>query len=198
MATPVPSPSASRTGPRPGGRSARVQEAVHRATRELAAEHGREALTVPMVAARAGVTPSTIYRRWGDLAELLADVSVERMRPEGEPADTGSLRGDLLAWAEQYNEEMSSQPGRGMLRDVLSAQSPDDRPSCRCASYVAMQIGVLLERAQARGDGAPAVEHLMDALVAPLLFRLLFTSAPATTDEIAGWIDASLAAAQPA
>jgi AcrR family transcriptional regulator len=199
MATTAPSPSTSRTAPRPGGRSARVQEAVHRATRELAAEHGREALTVPMVAARAGVTPSTIYRRWGDLSELLADVSVERMRPEGEPADTGSLRGDLLAWAEQYNEEMSSQPGRGMMRDVLGAQSPDDRPSCRCANYVATQIGVLLDRARARGEAAPPVERLMDALVAPLLFRLLFMPAPATADDIAGWIDASLSSAdQPA
>jgi AcrR family transcriptional regulator len=196
MATPTIAP---RTAPRPGGRSARVQEAVHRATRELAAEHGREAITVPMIAARAGVTPSTIYRRWGDLAELLADVSVERMRPEGEPADTGSLRGDLLAWAEQYNEEMSSQPGRGMMRDVLGAQSPDDRPSCRCASFVATQIGVLLERAQARGEPAPPVERLMDTLVAPLLFRLLFTPAPATAVEIGRWIDAALAAAdQPA
>ncbi|KTT14530.1 TetR/AcrR family transcriptional regulator [Pseudacidovorax intermedius] len=185
----------TRTAPRPGGRSARVQEAVHRAARELTAELGREALTVPMIATRAGVTPSTIYRRWGDLAELLADVSVERMRPEGEPADTGSLRGDLLAWAEQYNEEMSSQPGQGMLRDVLSAQSPDDRPSCRCAGFVALQIGVLLDRARTRGEATPPVDRVMDMLVAPLLFRLLFTPAPATADEIAGWIDASLATA---
>ncbi|RDI28608.1 TetR/AcrR family transcriptional regulator [Pseudacidovorax intermedius] len=187
----------NRTAPRPGGRSARVQEAVHRATRELTAEHGREALTVPMVAARAGVTPSTIYRRWGDLAELLADVSVERMRPDGEPADTGSLRGDLLAWAEQYNEEMSSELGRAMLRDVLSAQSPDARPSCRCADFIALQIGVLLGRAQARGVTTPPVGRVMDTLVAPLLFRLLFTAGPVTLDEIAGWVDASLTTASP-
>ncbi|WP_295525318.1 TetR/AcrR family transcriptional regulator [uncultured Pseudacidovorax sp.] len=191
------SPTLPRTGPRPGGRSARVQEAVHRAVRELAAEHAREALTVPMVAARAGVTPSTIYRRWGDLAELLADVSVERMRPDGEPADTGALRGDLLAWAEQYNEEMSSQVGRAMLRDVLGVQSPDARPSCRCADFIALQIGVLLGRAQARGEAAPAVERVMDTLVAPLLFHLLFTAAPATGVQIAGWVNASLAAAAP-
>lgn len=186
-AAPRPAP------PRPGGRSARVQEAVHRAARELAAEHGREALTVPMVAARAGVTPSTIYRRWGDLAELLADVSVERLRPEGEPADTGSLRGDLLAWAEQYNEEMSSQPGRGMLRDVLSALSVESGPAYRCADFTAQQIGLLLERAQARAESAPHLQQLMDRLVAPLYFRLLFTRDTATLDDIARWVDASLA-----
>ena len=49
---------------RVGGRSARIQAAVHDAVRALTAEVGREALTVPMIAGRAGVTPSTIYRRW--------------------------------------------------------------------------------------------------------------------------------------
>ncbi|KAF1045722.1 TetR-like C-terminal domain-containing protein [Xylophilus sp.] len=62
-----------REGVHPGGRSARVQESVHAAVRALLAEHDRAALTVPMVAARAGVTPSTICRRWGDLGDLLSD-----------------------------------------------------------------------------------------------------------------------------
>ncbi|MFE3652021.1 helix-turn-helix domain-containing protein, partial [Streptomyces sp. NPDC059152] len=59
---------------RPGGRSARVQEAVHTAVRELESEVGRDALTVPLIAARAGVTPSTIYRRWGDLRDYKSHV----------------------------------------------------------------------------------------------------------------------------
>ena len=56
---------------RPGGRSARVQASVHAAVRALLAEMSRPEITVPLIAARAGVTPSTIYRRWGDLQELL-------------------------------------------------------------------------------------------------------------------------------
>jgi hypothetical protein len=48
---------------------------------------------------------------------LLADVALARMRPDSEPANTGSLRGDLQAWAEQYLDEMSSEPGRNMMRD---------------------------------------------------------------------------------
>ena len=82
----------ARHAPRPGGRSARVQEAVHRATRDLLATEGREALTVPLIATRAGVTPSTVYRRWGDLDELLADVSVEGVRPDREPAHRPLVR----------------------------------------------------------------------------------------------------------
>src|ERR1700712_1163318 len=80
---------------RQGGRSARIQQAVHSAVRDLLAEADRAAINVPLIAERARVTPSTIYRRWGDVSQLLADVAAERLRPIAEPDDTGSLKGDL-------------------------------------------------------------------------------------------------------
>ncbi len=181
---------------RPGGRSARVQEAVHAATRELLDLHGRDALTVPLIAARAGVTPSTIYRRWGDLVDLLADVSVQRLRPDGEPADTGTLRSDLRTWAEQFHEEMSSEVGVGMLRDVLSTgQYGDGAGACQCAAFTASQIALMLERARARGEPAPTVDAVMDGFVAPLIYRLLFGPTPAGTAQSSRWIDACMASA---
>jgi AcrR family transcriptional regulator len=144
-------PMSSRPNPRPGGRSARVQAAVHQATHELMEAHGRAALTVPLIAAHAGVTPSTIYRRWGDLADLLADVAMERMRPEGEPTDTGTVKGDLRAWAEQFLDEMSSEIGLAMMRDVLSGSTSGEVPvPCRCAEFTASQIAAIVERGIAR------------------------------------------------
>src|SRR5699024_4957140 len=106
---------------RPGGRSARIQHAVHQAVRELEQSLPRAELTLPRIAEHAGVTPSTLYRRWGNLTELLADVHLERMRADAPPADTGTLAGDLLAWSSQYYEEMTSQPGQVMLRDVVAS-----------------------------------------------------------------------------
>ncbi|MFD0408974.1 TetR/AcrR family transcriptional regulator, partial [Kitasatospora sp. NPDC127116] len=161
---------------RPGGRSARVQEAVHTAVRELLAEVGREALTVPMVAQRAGVTPSTVYRRWGDLAELLSDVAVERLRPDTEPADRGGLRADLTAWAEQFLDEMASASGRAYVRDALLGD-PDGGNAGQCSAYAAEQLALVLARARARGEEAPGVEAAMDRLVAPLMYRILFRPA---------------------
>ena len=99
---------------RQGGRSARIQEAVHAATQALLNEVGRSAINVPMIAERAGVTPSTVYRRWGDLAQLLADTAAERLRPIADPDDTGSLAGDLRAFVMQYAEEMGSPVGRAL------------------------------------------------------------------------------------
>lgn len=162
---------------RPGGRSARVQQSVHRAVQSLLARHGRDGLSVPLVAAEAGVTPSTIYRRWGDLATLLADVAVQRLRPDTEPLDTGSLRGDLLAWTEQYLDEMSSAPGRTMMRDVLAARD-GSMPACQCGALLRAQLAPILERAARRGEAAPELEHLLDVLVAPIVFRLLYDETP--------------------
>ena len=105
---------------RQGGRSARIQEAVHLATQALLNEVGRSEINVPMIAERAGVTPSTVYRRWGDLAQLLADTAAERLRPIADPEDTGSLAGDLRAFVLQYAEEMGSPVGRALMRDVLA------------------------------------------------------------------------------
>ncbi|MEU9075214.1 TetR/AcrR family transcriptional regulator [Kitasatospora sp. NPDC048538] len=158
---------------RPGGRSARVQAAVHEAVRDLLAEVDRDALTVPLVAQRAGVTPSTIYRRWGDLQELLSDVAVERLRPDTAPDDHGDLRTDLTAWAEQFLDEMSSPSGRAYIRDALLGD-PDGSNAGQCSAYAAEHIGVVLARAGARGEDVPDVETAMDRVVAPMMYRILF------------------------
>ncbi|MBO8193234.1 TetR/AcrR family transcriptional regulator [Streptomyces oryzae] len=159
---------------RPGGRSARVQEAVHTAVRELEAEVGRDALTVPLIAARAGVTPSTVYRRWGDLGALLSDVAVEHLRPETEPEDLGGLSADLTAWAEQFLDEMASPPGRAYIRDALLGD-PDGDNAGRCSAYAAEQIDVVLRRATARGEPrVPGTESVIDHVVAPMMYRILF------------------------
>lgn len=161
---------------RPGGRSARVQASVHTAVRELLSEVGRDALTVPLVAERAGVTPSTIYRRWGDLQELLSDVAVEHLRPDTAPEDHGDLRSDLTAWAEQFLDEMASPPGRAYVRDALLGD-PDGGNAGQCSAYAAEQIDAILARASERGEHVPDVETAMDRLVAPLMYRILFRPA---------------------
>ncbi|MFD8891265.1 TetR/AcrR family transcriptional regulator [Streptomyces sp. NPDC059566] len=158
---------------RPGGRSARVQQAVHTAVRELQAEVGRPELTIPLVAARAGVTPSTIYRRWGDLQELLSDVAVEHLRPEAPPEDHGDLAADLRGWAEQFLEEMTSPTGRAYIRDALLGD-PDGDNAGQCSAYAADQIAIVLARAEERGEEAPDVETVLDRVVAPMMYRILF------------------------
>jgi AcrR family transcriptional regulator len=191
----------NRAIPRPGGRSARVQAAVHQATIELLALHGRAELTVPMIAARAGVTPSTIYRRWGELADLLADVAVELMRPDGDPDDTGSVAGDLRAWVEQYRDEMSSDVGLCMMVDVLSARRGSLAEGalpvpCQCAAFTAAQIGTIVARGLARGEPVPEVEVVMDTVVSPIVYRALFGTVPMPAAHARALVDACLETAR--
>ncbi|WP_371682510.1 TetR/AcrR family transcriptional regulator [Kitasatospora sp. MMS16-BH015] len=150
----------------------------------MEAAEGRAGLTVPAIAAAAGVTPSTVYRRWGDLATLLADVAVERLRPDGPPADHGGLRADLAAWAEQFTEELATPAGRRYLRDAVGGADPDDTPGAattpsttaahRCSDHAAAQLTAIGVRAAGRGEAVPSVESLLDTVVAPLVYRLLF------------------------
>ncbi|MCS2608529.1 TetR/AcrR family transcriptional regulator [Halomonas dongshanensis] len=168
--------------PRPGGRSARIQAAVHQAVRELQKEQERAELTVPAIANRADVTPSTIYRRWGDLAQLLADVAIEQLQPDQPPADTGSLQGDLRAWLIEYFEEMSSAPGRAMLRDVLG--TPGHANAGKCDGFLRQQIEAINERALARQEVPIDPEKVIQIVVAPLLYRILFANDTPTTQAV--------------
>lgn len=165
---------------RVGGRSARIQRAVHDAVHELDALATRNQITVPQIAAAAGVTPSTIYRRWGDLQTLLADVALARLRPIGDPDDTGTVETDLRAFIEQSAEEMSSPVGRALIRDVLSTTSPGV-PST-CATYISDDLSTIAERARARGETPFDINEVIDHVVAPIIYRILFSQGTPTPD----------------
>ncbi|WP_336601339.1 TetR-like C-terminal domain-containing protein [Paraburkholderia bengalensis] len=142
-------------------------------------EMPRDRITVSTVATRANVTPSTIYRRWGHIDSLLADVAVNRFHPESLPEDTGTLRGDLEAWAQAYQEEMSSAPGRAMIRDVLAGTDVGGGgPASQCAAIARAHIQILLDRATGRNDSAPGAYDVMDMVVAPIMYRMLFDDKP--------------------
>jgi AcrR family transcriptional regulator len=164
---------AVRVGTRTGGRSARVQAAVHDAVHALLETTARDALTVPMIATQAGVTPSTIYRRWGDLPALLSDVAVARLRPDNETPDTGSLRSDLLAWSQLFVEEMASEPGMALVRDVINGHFHTAEGVAFCHVFTAGQVTRIVERAAARGEPVPSVEYVVDRIAAPVVYRLM-------------------------
>ena len=170
---------------RQGGRSARIQEAVHRATQALINEVGRGEINVPMIAERAGVTPSTVYRRWGDLTQLLADIAAERLRPVADPDDTGSLAGDLRAFVLQYAEEMGSPVGRALMRDVL-AETDSEAAAARCCAYTTQHLQTLKSRALKRGEAGFSVDEAIDILIAPLCYRILFSIGETSPEYVNG------------
>jgi AcrR family transcriptional regulator len=163
-----------------GGRSARIRSAVHDAVRKLETRTTRNQITVPQIAAEAGVTPSTIYRRWGDLQTLLADVAVARLRPISDPDDTGAVETDLRAFIDQYAEEMSSPVGRALLRDGTSETA--EGQTCLCCSFTNDHLATITERAKTRGETPFDVAEVIDHVVAPIVYRILVSQETPTSD----------------
>jgi AcrR family transcriptional regulator len=165
---------------RVGGRSARIQRAVQEAVTRLGAATPRDELTVPQIAAAAGVTPSTIYRRWGDLSALFADVAVQRLRPICDPEDTGALASDLRLFIEQFMEEMSSPVGRELMRDVFS--QPGEARTAQCGTFTADHLTTIANRAKARGETPFDVDEVIDHVIAPIIYHILYGDRELTLD----------------
>jgi AcrR family transcriptional regulator len=163
---------------RPGGRSARVRAAVHRAVEELLAQSPPETLTIPAVAARAGVHPTTVYRRWGSLAELLAAVAVGRFSGDIVVPDTGTLRGDLEHWVADVATDLADPDVLALMRAAVGTAGSEG--GCACVADRHAQLAAIVERERSRGGQAPDVEHAVDLLLGPLYFRAIFTQRPPT------------------
>jgi AcrR family transcriptional regulator len=87
------------------------ESAILRATYDLLAECGYQGLRVDAVAARAQASKATLYRHWPTKAGLVIDaVKFCRAATEDLP-DTGSLRGDLVAWFSEMATLMSGDQG---------------------------------------------------------------------------------------
>ena len=116
---------------RPGGRTARVRADVLAAVEAELAEHGYDGLTIDAVAARSGVHRTTVYRRWKTVAGLLVDLLQAGLDDTWEPADTGSLEGDLISLNREVYAALTARPSdhpgrdRGLLPYAGSRRGPD-------------------------------------------------------------------------
>lgn len=159
---------------RPGGRSARVRASVHRAVTELADELGYGNFSVGDVAARAGVADSSIYRRWGGLDALLADVARTAQSPT---PDTGGLEGDLRAYAANVARDITGPAGPAVLRlaIALAASGPDGaRLRDEFLNERYRQLQAMLDQSRERGERTPEVMEVIDHVLAPVYFRVVF------------------------
>lgn len=176
---------------RPGGRSARVRAAVHRAAEELLAEGGPEAATIPAVAERAGVHPTTVYRRWGTARDLLSAVAVGRLTGDLVVPDTGSLRGDLTLWVRDVLTDVSDPDVLILLRTVIGAAAhPTGRRACLADRHV--QLEAMLAQERARGNEPPDFERLIEVLLGPIYFRALFDAEPMDPERVSALVDNAL------
>lgn len=153
------------------------EQAILRATYELLGEAGYQGLRVDAVAARAQASKATLYRHWPTKAGLVVD-AVRCCKGESPPpADTGSLRGDLVAWFAEIGRAISGDEGPILAGLFMAMQT---EPAL-AAELRAMQeskvpfVEAICERAERRGELRPGYDAgLIDEIVPAVLFMHCF------------------------
>jgi AcrR family transcriptional regulator len=171
------------------------EEEILAATVRLLVDVGYDRLTLDAVAAEARASKATLYRRWQGKAELVVD-AVHRSKACGGPidADTGSLRGDLLAMAYCTGGLLDDVP-LSVFAGLMSAMHHDpDLMAAVHERFLGPRIELatrVLERARARGEiGAEVdIRLLFAVLPAMVLHQRLVMGEPIDGQFVARVID---------
>jgi Tetracyclin repressor-like, C-terminal domain len=125
-----------------------------------------------------------VYRRWGSLSELTADVASSRFSGDIVVPDTGTLRGDLERWAVDVAKDLEDPDVLAIMRSAIGAAGSEGGSMCVADRHA--QLSAMLERERSRrseGESTvPDVEQAADALLGPLYYRAIFTDRPAPPD----------------
>lgn len=177
-AVPDPTAEAGRSS-----RSERAHEAILEAAVALLAEREVAALTMDEIAARAGASKATIYRRWPSKEALLVD-ALSRAANAFEPPDTGTLRGDLLVAIGHALAVVIESPFGSAMPALIAAKQANPELHALLIRAIGEPrrelIRSLLRRGIERGELDPDtdLELFVDLIGGPIFFRRLVTQEP--------------------
>jgi AcrR family transcriptional regulator len=159
-------------------RSIECDHAILEAALAEYARRGLDGMSVDAVAARAGVSKATIYRRYPSKVELVVAAAFTIAEETAPKPDTGSLRGDLTT-ALQNLRNLLDDPVLGAATRMLVADAlqHDDLARMHKDFVRVRRRGTFeaFQRAVERGEMQPEVDFdfAADMLAAPLFYRLL-------------------------
>ncbi|GAB3659367.1 TetR/AcrR family transcriptional regulator [Glycomyces tarimensis] len=168
---------------RPGGRTAKVRAAVLRAAGDALAERGFDNIDLADIAHRAGVGKTTVYRRWGTVPGLVADLLTEMAEESLPRSETGTLLGDLTAQARLVRRTLADPRQGRLFRALIIAAGCDSQAEAALHRFYATRTAEwapCVEQAVERGEiprGTDAAE-VVKAVSAPLYYRLLMGGDP--------------------
>ena len=162
---------------RPSRLDGERQQAILRAAYDLLGEAGYQGLRVDAVAARAHASKATLYRHWPTKAGLVAD-AIRFCKGAGEPIpDTGSLRGDLVAWFGMIAEAIQGVEGP-LMAGLFMAMHKDPELAAELRGMRSSKTPIaeaICGRAEQRGELRPGYDPgLIDEIVPGLFFMHSF------------------------
>ena len=162
------------------------------AAAELALE-GAWATGVDGIAARAGVSRTTVYKWWPSAAAVLLEGLVERTGGTLDAPPSSTTREALSHYLEQLVKLVRDTPAGALLRGLTAASGTDPIVGrALIVDWLAPRRGIvvrLLIEGVRRGDLRPGLdfEVVADVLFAPIYYRLMYEHQPLTdrlADEI--------------
>ncbi|MFF2656180.1 TetR/AcrR family transcriptional regulator [Kitasatospora sp. NPDC058032] len=168
-------------------RDASRDRALLDATLAVLAESGYGGLTTAAVAARAGVSTATLYRRWSSKEDLVIAAAALCTEDLTVQPDTGSLEGDLRALLRDKAAAMTGEGGRLMRALIGEATRSTALAEALAAAFLAPvheRVGTIVRRAVERGEIPPPEDAglLGDVVVGPVMSRFFLT--PEAPDQV--------------
>nr|MDQ3757161.1 TetR/AcrR family transcriptional regulator [Actinomycetota bacterium] len=152
-----------------------TDQAIVDAAIDVLREQGFGGFTVDAVAARAGVSKATIYRRWSGKEELIL-AAAETVVADLPSPDTGSVRDDLLAIAKAVAAHFTSDTAGCLAADLVAEATRNEEARALMRRFTSARRTVsvaVVRRAIARGELRADVDPdtVVDAVVGPIFFR---------------------------
>jgi AcrR family transcriptional regulator len=194
------SPPVAVTRGRP--RSKRTDQAILRATLELLAERQLSDISMDEVAARAGVSKASLYRRWPSKGTLAFDAFMVAFLDRQPLPDTGNLQKDLLAalraWSRTVRDDTTGRTLRGLIAEVQRDPDLADAWRERFVEPVRHRHRQMVQRAIDRGElsSKANIDVLLDLLYGPAYHRLLQGHLPVDEPFVRRVVKAIMAAAR--
>lgn len=173
--------------PRGRPRDPKTHDAILEAARQLLRREGESRFSIEQVAAAAGVSKASIYRRWPTKGALLIDLYMEGLESVI-AEDARSLRSELKKYLLSTVHRLQDPLWRSILRSLVAEAQYDGVTAQLLRDEVVMPRRAsglaLLQHAEATGQIPKRVDHelILDLLFGPLWYRILFEHAPLDED----------------
>jgi AcrR family transcriptional regulator len=160
-------------------RSQASHQAILQATLSLLGELGFEGMSIEAIAARAGVGKTTIYRRYTNKEELVAD-AIESIRQDLVIPNTGSLWSDIDELIENAAQISLNPLARQTVATIISsALSNTQFAQIYWTKYLQPRrqaFAIVIERAKVRNEISADLDPglVFDAMSGIMLYSLVF------------------------
>jgi AcrR family transcriptional regulator len=184
-------------------RGADRTEAIMRTTLELGRELGYARLSIEAVAARAGASKQTVYRRWSSKGALLLDSLLSLDEPDLDYPDTGDIVADLRTQIHTAVDLLAGPAFGPLFRALIGEAQHDPRVAAalneRFITPQADRTVARLKAAREQGQVSPGfdLDLAMAVLSGPLYFQLLITQEQLTHEYVDRILDALFAGMGP-